>query len=113
MSSPTLVIVESPAKARKIQKFLGSKYVVKASFGHLLDLPTKRLGVDLRSKQFPLEIVPIPGKQTIIKELKQAYKKCKGKLILAPDPDREGEAIGYYCAKSVGADPYTTPRISF
>jgi DNA topoisomerase-1 len=75
---PTLVIVESPAKARKIQKFLGSNYLVKASFGHLLDLPAKRLGVDLKSKDFPLEIVPITGKNKTIKELKQAFKKCKG-----------------------------------
>jgi DNA topoisomerase-1 len=58
----TLVIVESPAKAKKIQKYLGSAYLVKASFGHMLDLPPTRLGVDLTKKDFPLEIVPMKGK---------------------------------------------------
>lgn len=111
--SKTLVVVESPAKARKIQKYLGSKYIVKASFGHILDLPSRKLGVDLKSPDFPLEIVPIPGKQKVIRELKKAYKQCNNQVILAPDPDREGEAIGYYTAVCLGASPYEVPRISF
>ena len=107
----TLVVVESPAKAKKIQKYLGSNYVVKASFGHIYDLPAKSLGVDL--KTFKMDVKAIPNKKKVIGELRALYKKCNKQLILAPDPDREGEAIGYYVAVCLGADPYTTPRISF
>ena len=107
----TLVVVESPAKARKIQKFLGPNYIVKASFGHIYDLPPKKLGVDL--KTFKMEHTPMSGKKKVISELKKAFKQCGKKLILAPDPDREGEAIAYHIAKCLGAEPYTTPRISF
>lgn len=113
MPSKTLVIVESPAKARKIQKFLGSDYIVKASFGHLFDLPSRKLGIDLNHDSYPMETQAIPGKQKVIKELKSACKKCASNVILAPDPDREGEAIGYYTALSLGLEPYKTPRISF
>ena len=107
----TLVVVESPAKAKKIQKYLGSNYVVKASFGHIYDLPAKSLGVDL--KTFKMDVKAIPNKKKVISELRAMYKKCNKQLILAPDPDREGEAIGYYVAVCLGADPYATPRISF
>ena len=112
-SKKTLVVVESPAKAGKIQKYLGDAYVVKASCGHIIDLPSRKLGVDLKSKDFKMETTVIPGKQKIITELRKWYKKCGQSVILAPDPDREGEAIGYYICKAIGAEPYTTPRASF
>jgi DNA topoisomerase-1 len=102
--SKTLVVVESPAKARKIQKFLGPKYVVKASLGHIYDLPAKKLGVDL--KTFAMEHVPMSGKKKVISELKKAFTTCKKQVILAPDPDREGEAIAYHVAKCLGVDPF-------
>ena len=95
----SLVIVESPAKARTINKILGKGYVVKASVGHVKDLPQKKIGVDVE-KGFEMELGIIPGKEKIIKELKQAAKKAD-KIYLAPDPDREGEAIAYHIATEV------------
>lgn len=89
-----LVIVESPAKAKTINKFLGSSYVVKASMGHVRDLPNSKLGVD-PEKDFAPQYVNSRDKSKVIKELKEAAKKC-GDVILAPDPDREGEAIAWH-----------------
>ena len=93
---PSLVIVESPAKARTLNKILGEDFIVKASVGHVKDLPEKELGVE-KEKNFEPTYVVIPGKEKIIRELKAASKKAE-KIYLAPDPDREGEAIAYHIA---------------
>ena len=87
----SLVIVESPAKANTINKYLGSDYVVKASLGHVKDLPKSKLGVDIDHDFEPVYDV-IPGKEKVIKELRTAAKSA-GRIFLAADPDREGEAI--------------------
>ncbi len=89
-----LVIVESPAKARTLEKFLGKDFSVKACGGHVRDLPAKRLGVDVE-KDFEPKYVLIKGKSSIIKHLKDAAKKA-AIVFLAPDPDREGEAIAWH-----------------
>jgi DNA topoisomerase-1 len=89
-----LVIVESPAKAKTINKYLGDEYIVKASMGHVRDLPPKKLGVDV-DKGFEPEYVNTTGRAKVITELKAAAKKCD-EVILAPDPDREGEAIAWH-----------------
>lgn len=89
-----LVIVESPAKAKTINKYLGGDYIVKASMGHVRDLPPKKLGVDVE-KGFEPEYVNTTGRAKVITELKAAAKKCD-EVILAPDPDREGEAIAWH-----------------
>ena len=83
-----LVIVESPAKAKTINKFLGKDYIVKASMGHVRDLPKSKLGVDPENN-FEPQYVNSRDKAKVIKELKDAAKKCDD-VILAPDPDREG-----------------------
>jgi DNA topoisomerase-1 len=87
----SLVIVESPAKARTINRYLGSDYTVKASLGHVMDLPKRDLGVDLK-KDFKPTYLVIPGKRRVIQELKAAAEKADA-VYLAADPDREGEAI--------------------
>ena len=89
-----LVIVESPAKAKTINKYLGKDYVVKASLGHVRDLPVKKLGVDLEN-DFTPEYVNSKGKSKVIQELKKVAKDCE-EVYLAPDPDREGEAIAWH-----------------
>ena len=95
-----LVIVESPAKARTIGKYLGSGYQVAASVGHVRDLPTKELGVDV-DNGFEPHYVTIRGKGPVLTDLK---KKAKGAsmVILATDPDREGEAIAFHVAEQLG-----------
>jgi DNA topoisomerase I len=95
-----LVIVESPAKARTLQKYLGKNFQVKASVGHIMDLPKSKLGVDIE-KDFAPEYQVLHGKKKIISELKQAAKG-KEHIYLAPDPDREGEAIAWHIAESLG-----------
>ena len=90
----SLVIVESPAKAKKINSFLGNDFIVMASVGHVRDLPPKNLGVDLE-KGFKPEYVETTNGKKILKELKDKAKECK-KVFLAPDPDREGEAIAWH-----------------
>src|SRR6202047_1175144 len=90
----SLVIVESPAKAKTIGKYLGSQYVVKASLGHVKDLPKKDLAVDV-DKGFEPHYEIIEGKKKLIAELKQAAKGVDS-VYLAADPDREGEAICYH-----------------
>ena len=95
-----LVIVESPAKARTISKFLGNKYLVKASIGHLIDLPKSRLGIDIEN-DFNPKYITIRGKGKILNELKEASKKAE-KVFLATDPDREGEAISWHLCNSLG-----------
>jgi DNA topoisomerase-1 len=91
---PTLVIVESPAKAKTIEKYLGGSYVVLASMGHLIDLPKSRLGVDVEH-DFQPEYLTIRGKAKLLKELLKTAKKSKA-VLLASDNDREGEAISFH-----------------
>ena len=95
-----LVIVESPAKAKTLGKYLGRNYQVKASVGHVVDLPKSKLGVDIEN-DFEPEYQIIHGKKKIIDELKKAAKD-KDKIYLAPDPDREGEAIAWHIAQKIG-----------
>jgi DNA topoisomerase I len=97
-----LVIVESPAKAKTIQKYLGSGYEVEASLGHIKDLPKKSLGVDL-DNDFSTEYVVIPGKEKVVARLKKLAKTADT-IYLAPDPDREGEAIAAHLAEELGGD---------
>src|SRR4051812_46274602 len=93
---PALVIVESPTKAKTIGKYLGSGYDVKASIGHLRDLPTRELGVDV-DNGFEPKYVTIKGKTKTLSELKKAAKAASA-IYLATDPDREGEAIAWHVA---------------
>jgi DNA topoisomerase-1 len=95
----SLIIVESPAKARTLQRYLGNKFIVKASVGHIRDLPVKTLGVDV-DDNFKPQYVTIRGKAKIIDELKSAARKADD-IYLAPDPDREGEAIAHHIAHCV------------
>jgi len=95
----SLVIVESPAKAKTIHKILGKEYTVKASIGHIKDLPAKEIGVDVENNFTPQYVV-IPGKEKIIKELKKASREADT-VLLAPDPDREGEAIAWHIASEI------------
>src|SRR5215470_12415935 len=91
-----LVIVESPAKAKTIQKYLGTGYTVEASFGHVKDLPKSTLGVDIEN-DFDTEYVVIPGKEKVLAKLKKLAASADT-IYLAPDPDREGEAIAAHLA---------------
>ena len=106
-----LVIVESPAKAKTIAKYLGSGYTVKASMGHVRDLPTKKIGVDIKNN-FEVSYIPIDGKDALIKELKSAASKSE-KVFLATDPDREGEAISWHLAEILGLDLNENNRVTF
>lgn len=106
-----LVIVESPAKARTIKKFLGSKYKVEASMGHVRDLPKSQLGVDIEN-DFEPRYITIRGKGEIINKLKKEAQNAD-KVYLATDPDREGEAISWHLAYLLGIDPNSTCRIEF
>ncbi|MBG9800041.1 type I DNA topoisomerase [Brevibacillus laterosporus] len=107
----TLVIVESPAKAKTIGKYLGSKYVVKASMGHVRDLPKSQMGVDV-GNHFEPKYITIRGKGDILKGLKDAAKKAT-KVYLAADPDREGEAIAWHLATYLGLDISKPLRVVF
>ena len=98
-----LVIVESPAKAKTIGKYLGKDYEVTASMGHIRDLPTSQLGIDVEHDYTP-QYINIKGKEKLIKELKAKAKKADG-ILLATDPDREGEAISWHLAGLLGIDP--------
>jgi DNA topoisomerase-1 len=95
----SLLVVESPAKARTIKKYLGSTFMVKASVGHVKDLPKSKLGVDPK-KNFRPEYVVIRSKQKVIEEIREAAKSAD-KVYLAPDPDREGEAIAFHIADEI------------
>ncbi len=97
--SGTLVVVESPAKAATIKKYLGAGYVVKASVGHVKDLPKASMGIDVKH-DFQPEYVVIEGKRKVIADIKAAAKKA-GQVLLAPDPDREGEAIAWHIAEEI------------
>jgi DNA topoisomerase-1 len=106
-----LVIVESPAKAKTIGKYLGSKYIVKASMGHIRDLPKSQIGVEVEN-EFNPKYITIRGKGSILKELKDASKKVK-KVYLAADPDREGEAIAWHLAHALDLDNTQECRVVF
>ncbi len=106
-----LVIVESPSKAKTIGKYLGAKYKVIASVGHVRDLPKSKLGIDIEN-DFEPQYIAIRGKGSIIKELRKEAKKAS-KVYLATDPDREGEAISWHLAYLLGIDPDTPCRIVF
>lgn len=106
-----LVIVESPAKAKTIGKFLGKNYKVKASMGHVRDLPKSQIGVDIENNYEP-KYITIRGKGKLIDELKKEAKKAD-KILLATDPDREGEAISWHLSKILGIDDNKKCRIVF
>ena len=108
---PKLVIVESPAKAKTISKYLGRGYKVTASMGHVRDLPASTLGIDVENGYKP-KYITIKGKQKLVKELKAEAKKCDG-VLLATDPDREGEAISWHLANILGLDPAAPNRVTF
>ena len=107
----TLVIVESPSKAKTIGKYLGPSYKVVASVGHVRDLPKSKLGIDIEN-DFEPEYIAIRGKGDLIKELKKEAKAA-GKIYLATDPDREGEAISWHLAYLLGIDASEPCRIVF
>src|SRR5512143_143254 len=107
----SLVIVESPAKAKTISKILGKDYGVKASVGHVRDLPVKEMGIDIEHNFAPSYIV-IPGKEKVIRELKKAAKEADT-IYLAPDPDREGEAIAWHIADEIKSKTKKIYRITF
>ena len=109
--SKGLIVVESPAKVKTLQKFLGGDYVVKASVGHIKDLPEDELGVDLE-KDFEPQYVIIPGKGKVLRELKKASKGVEN-IYLGPDPDREGEAIAWHVAEEIGDENKNIYRVLF
>ncbi len=109
--SEFLVIVESPAKAKTIERYLGKKYKVKASMGHVRDLPKSQMGVDVEH-EFEPKYITIRGKGPVLKELKTAAKKAK-KIYLAADPDREGEAIAWHLAHTLDVDIHSDCRVVF
>ena len=110
-SMAKLVIVESPAKAKTIGKYLGKGYRVTASMGHIRDLPASQLGIDVENGYAP-KYITIKGKQKLVKELKAEAKKADG-VLLATDPDREGEAISWHLANVLGLDPAEPNRVTF
>ena len=112
MAKPSnLVIVESPSKAKTIGKYLGPEYTVKASMGHLRDLPKSTMGVDLEA-DFEPRYIPVKGKEDIISELKKAAAKAD-MVYLATDPDREGEAISWHLKELLHLPDHKTQRVTF
>ncbi len=106
-----LVIVESPAKAKTIKKYLGGDYEVIASMGHVRDLPKSKMGIDFENN-FQPQYIDMKGKEDVIKELKK-YAKKSGKIYLATDPDREGEAISWHIAQMLNLDLDDNNRVEF
>src|SRR5882724_3986439 len=106
-----LLIVESPAKAKTIEKILGTDFQVKSCYGHIRDLEKAGMGIDLDKKYAPRYIVPAE-KERVVKELKALAKKS-GEVWLATDEDREGEAISWHLCEVLGLDPASTKRIVF
>src|SRR5512133_641323 len=101
-TGPSLVIVESPAKAKTIKKYLGRSYDVRASVGHVKDLPKSKMGVDIESGSFLPEYDVIKGKAKVVSEIKRAAREAS-RVLLATDPDREGEAIAWHISEEIGA----------
>ena len=108
--SKSLVIVESPAKAKTIEKYLGKGFEVLASVGHIMDLPKKELGVELEKRTFEPKLVVSPGKEKVVAQLKKAAARAD-EIFLAPDPDREGEAIAYHLALQLGTNAKERKKI--
>ena len=106
-----LVVVESPTKAKTLERYLGGDYTVKASYGHIRDLPKNKLGVDTEREFEPEYVVPEDSKR-VVAQLRSAHKKA-GDLILATDFDREGEAIAFHVASLLGVDPSEAKRVTF
>jgi len=108
--SKSLVIVESPAKAKTIGKYLGKGFEVLASVGHIMDLPKNDIGVELKKRTFEPTLIVSPGKEKVVAQLKKAAAKAD-EVFLAPDPDREGEAIAYHLALQLGTDSKEKKKI--
>src|SRR5688572_8839553 len=106
-----LLIVESPAKAKTIEKILGSDFEVKSCYGHIRDLEKGDMGIDINNNYKPTYKIS-EDKEKVVKELKQIAKKS-GEVWLATDEDREGEAISWHLCEVLGLDPTTTKRIVF
>ncbi len=109
-TSKALVIVESPAKAKTIEKYLGKGFDVRASVGHIMDLPKNDLGVELKKRTFEPHLVVSPGKEKVVDQLKKLAAKAD-EIYLAPDPDREGEAIAYHLALQLGTNAKERKKI--
>src|ERR687892_2037398 len=107
----SLVVVESPAKAKTINKYLGRNYKVIASMGHVRDLPKSKLGVDIE-EDFEPSYEVIASRKKVIKELKEAAKTAD-EIYVATDPDREGEAIGWHLAEELGTGKRKVHRLMF
>src|SRR5258708_3738073 len=107
----TLVVVESPAKAKTIKKYLGSGYTVKASVGHVMDLPKSKMGVDIENG-FEPEYEVIEAKKKVVAEIKSAAKLAV-RVLLATDPDREGEAIAWHVFEQIRSSKVPTHRGRF
>jgi DNA topoisomerase-1 len=108
--SKSLVIVESPAKAKTIEKYLGAGFEVLASVGHIMDLPKNEIGVELEKRTFEPTLIVSPGKEKIVAQLKRAAARADA-IFLAPDPDREGEAIAYHLALQLGTSAKERKKI--
>ncbi|MDR3741234.1 MAG: type I DNA topoisomerase [Terracidiphilus sp.] len=108
--SKSLVIVESPAKAKTIEKYLGKGFEVRASIGHIMDLPKNDIGVELEHRTFEPKLVVSPGKEKVVDQLKKLAAKADD-IYLAPDPDREGEAIAYHLALQLGTNAKERKKI--
>jgi DNA topoisomerase-1 len=108
--SKSLVIVESPAKAKTIEKYLGKGFDVRASVGHIMDLPKKEIGVELEHRTFEPTLIVSPGKEKVVEQLKKMGAKAD-EIYLAPDPDREGEAIAAHLAMQLGTSAKERKKI--
>ena len=108
--SKSLVIVESPAKAKTIEKYLGKGFDVRASIGHIMDLPKNDIGVELKNRTFEPELIVSPGKEKVVEQLKK-LGLAADEIFLAPDPDREGEAIAYHLALQLGTSAKDKKKI--
>ncbi|HEY1900849.1 MAG TPA: type I DNA topoisomerase [Terracidiphilus sp.] len=108
--SKSLVIVESPAKAKTIEKYLGKGFEVRASIGHIMDLPKNDIGVELKHRTFEPELIVSPGKEKVVDALKKLALKAD-EIYLAPDPDREGEAIAYHLLLQLGTSAKERKKI--
>ena len=108
--SKSLVIVESPAKAKTIGKYLGTGFEVLASVGHIMDLPKNDIGVELEKRTFEPTLIVSPGKEKVVAQLKRAAAAAD-EIYLAPDPDREGEAIAYHLALQLGTNSKERKKI--
>ena len=108
--SKSLVIVESPAKAKTIEKYLGKGFEVRASVGHIMDLPKNDIGVELEKRTFEPKLIVSPGKEKVVDQLKKLAAKAD-EIYLAPDPDREGEAIAYHLALQLGTNAKERKKI--